>query len=544
MSFSRWAGNISADTISPPARGASLTRDVYGDCWYPEWNTDGNSSRQEGYRNTVSKDPNPGIWTAVGKTLSVKKKIAGLGEDRWDTTSILVFADDGTGTWVRFGAWTSEGGGELSTNVATGVGSGKWASFKVTSDPQDQLATIDFPIPPWAKGRIKWEIWARYGAVSNITNWQWNPQSSSWVNHKHKSHLAVAYGDTGIEIRSIKPVSPSFRSISSIPSGFLSPSVDSINLGASFEMNVSAVNVDMEHSALVGDGANIKSPANRVFITPSSTGVLKYVLSAPILSTLKWEVPNPEDRIRLVTPSGESVDVTSRPGFSYVVTAGHEGTYQLIETSPFGVDSNPATVNVKLNSFTTTATITVTAPASMVSVAPQAASYTVPTGPAAGHTYRRSWNDGANWHAYLGRDGVSISVQALDSNAAITSIELQCKAPNGDWTDLASPRAVDGSQPNGAGVKVSQTFSVRLGRVRSDKPLVPSDPSLAGVWQLRARSLNGAGHWSDWSASVPLAVEMPLQNISKTGQTLPPLKDAEWFNASAVKTYNLNLWVP
>jgi hypothetical protein len=139
---------------------------------------------------------------------------------------------------------------------------------------------------------------------------------------------------------------------------------------------------------------------------------------------------------------------------------------------------------------------------------------------------------------------VSIEVQAMSSGSAIASLELQGKAQNGDWIDLAPPQAPDAAQANGPGVKVSQTFSVRLGNVRADKPLIPSDPSLAGTWQLRARALTSAGTWSDWSASVPLTVEMPLQSVTKSGQTLPPLKDAAWFTASDVKTYNLSVWIP
>jgi hypothetical protein len=132
----------------------------------------------------------------------------------------------------------------------------------------------------------------------------------------------------------------------------------------------------------------------------------------------------------------------------------------------------------------------------------------------------------------------------MNSESAIASVELQAKTPSGDWADLVAPQAVDASQPNGAGVKISQKFSVRLGSVRADKPLVPTDPSLVGVWQLRARALASSGTWSDWSAAIPLTVEMPLQSVTKTGQTLPPTQDAAWFAASAVKTYNLSLWIP
>jgi len=502
-----------------PAQGATLNRDVWGDTWFPEWNTDGRAGFLQGYRNTVDKDPYPGIWSAEGDQLTVVKVIQGLGEDRWHQTAVLVFAEDGSGQWVRFGSWISPGDGQ----------------------PTQQ--TLHFKIPTWARGEIKWEVWAWYGAASNITNLQYNLDSKSWINHHVKSHLSAAFGDTGINIGSIKPKQLVLRSIASMPIASVTPSVTNLPLGNSVSFTLSMKDGMNSAAEFSGNQVDSVNPPSLVNVTPRRLGMQEYTLSLPGFDTLSWDIPAPGNRVKLRTPHGE-LDVTNSRVF-IVTSSADTGDYSMIQVNSAGVASEPSRVIVSLpKASIAKTTINVFAPTSTVTVTLQSAFYTVTSGPAAGRSFPRSWNDGANWHAYLARDGVGILVDAMSSDSAIASIELQAKTPNGDWADLVAPQAVDGDQPNGAGVKVSQRFSVRLGNVRPDKPLVPSDPSLAGLWQLRARALTSSGTWTDWSTAVPLTVELPLQSVTKTGQTLPPTKDAAWFNASEVKTYNLSLWIP
>jgi hypothetical protein len=236
------------------------------------------------------------------------------------------------------------------------------------------------------------------------------------------------------------------------------------------------------------------------------------------------------------------MDVTRRR--SLLVTTGGEGTYSLIESTPTGVASDPSLLQVTLPTGIITASVQVIQPAASVAVSAQSATYTVGEGLAAGHTYLRSWSDGGGWHAYLGRDGVLLNVTATSADSAISQIELQGKAPSGDWYDLIPIQNTDPSLPNGAGITVSQNFPVRLGAVRPDKPLIPADLSLAGAWQLRARARTTAGRWSTWSPVSSLAVEVPITTVTKTGQTLPPIADAEWYTASEVRTYNYRVWIP
>lgn len=174
---------------------------------------------------------------------------------------------------------------------------------------------------------------------------------------------------------------------------------------------------------------------------------------------------------------------------------------------------------------------------------PTAANYTVLTGPAAGRTYPRSWQSDGVWNAYLGRDGVTFNVVGQSRESGIAAFEVEGRPPNGDWQRLAAGDASE-QAPNGPRVEVSQIFGVRLGDVNLEKPLVPLDPKLAGTWQIRARVRNTLGTWSAWSPAQSLNVLLPLKSTAVLGRTLPPVQDAEWFTASAMKTYSFQVWVP
>ncbi|HEU5080658.1 MAG TPA: hypothetical protein VFT72_15710 [Opitutaceae bacterium] len=179
----------------------------------------------------------------------------------------------------------------------------------------------------------------------------------------------------------------------------------------------------------------------------------------------------------------------------------------------------------------------------VVELTPMPASFTVTSGPAAGRTYQRSWQGDGGWSAYLARDGVVFSVSGESRESSISRFEIQAKPPAGDWFTLAqgSPSA---ETTNGPRVRVPQTFSVRLGETNPQKPLVPADLNLAGLWQIRARVQSSTGAWSGWSDEQALNVLVPIQTVSIAGRTLPPVKDAAWFKPSATKNYSFEVWIP
>jgi hypothetical protein len=179
----------------------------------------------------------------------------------------------------------------------------------------------------------------------------------------------------------------------------------------------------------------------------------------------------------------------------------------------------------------------------VVSLTPVKATHVVPSGPAAGRSYPRSWNASGTWYAYLGRDGVTFDVAGEARESGIAGFEIQARPPGGDWFLLASG-SPSGTTPNGPRTAVPQTFSVKLGALNPLKPLIPADPSLAGVWQIRARVQSTAGVWSSWAFEQPLNVVMPVQVLTKSGRTLPPLADADWYQASPTQTYTFTVLIP
>ncbi len=179
----------------------------------------------------------------------------------------------------------------------------------------------------------------------------------------------------------------------------------------------------------------------------------------------------------------------------------------------------------------------------VTALAPLESNHRVTSGPAAGRSYPRCWAKDGMWFAYLGRDGVAFEATGQVRESAVAEFELQARAPQAEWTTLlrGSPSP---DVPNGPRVPVSQRFSVKLGDSHPQKPLLPAAPGLAGTWHFRVRARSQAGQWSAWSAEVPLSVVMPVQTVHKRGRTLPPVDEADWYEASEYKDYAFQVLVP
>ncbi len=179
----------------------------------------------------------------------------------------------------------------------------------------------------------------------------------------------------------------------------------------------------------------------------------------------------------------------------------------------------------------------------VTALAPLESNHRVTSGPAAGRSYPRCWAKDGMWFAYLGRDGVAFEATGQVRESAVAEFELQARAPQAEWTTLlrGSPSP---DVPNGPRVPVSQRFSVKLGDSHPQKPLLPAAPGLAGTWHFRVRTRSQAGQWSAWSAEVPLSVVMPVQTVHKRGRTLPPVDEADWYEASEYKDYAFQVLVP
>ncbi len=195
-------------------------------------------------------------------------------------------------------------------------------------------------------------------------------------------------------------------------------------------------------------------------------------------------------------------------------------------------------------SNTATATVTVAIARSVTRFTPVASSYTVkdPNSPMNGQTYGRIWQENGGWTAYLGRSGVRFEVQG-QASPSVRAVEIQSKTPGGEWSLLARQ---DLAEPVGTADLI---LSVTLGGTVPGEPLVPLSfqqgaPDI-GPWLFRARIEDDGGVWSDFSSEVPVNVVLPVVTKTLSGQTVPPAGDlGNWFTASPVKNFSMQLWIP
>lgn len=223
----------------------------------------------------------------------------------------------------------------------------------------------------------------------------------------------------------------------------------------------------------------------------------------------------------------------SAPGVTLDFAA--TGAYTLTVYSP------PTNDYEKSNTATTT--ITVVSNHQVNTLVPLESSYTVAdaSSPMNGQTYRRIWQEGG-WRAFLGRSGVRFNVKA-QAWPSVNTVELQAKAPGGDWIQLASESPAAGS------TSVDTIFNVMLGAAAPNQPLVPASyaagaPQVGG-WSFRARVQDANGAWSDFSPEVPVEVVLPIVTRTVSGQTVPPAGElGKWFTASPVQAFPVQLWIP
>ncbi len=202
--------------------------------------------------------------------------------------------------------------------------------------------------------------------------------------------------------------------------------------------------------------------------------------------------------------------------------------------------------------YTGSYAITPAAQTLTLSLTPLVSNYTVnnANSPLNGKTYKRVWQEGGAWHAYLGRSGDQFQIVG-QASSAVQAFELQALEPNADpsaWYSLAMIAPPTGV-PNGPGVSVTGIFNVSLDTGSVAAPLVPQsyvqgNPK-TGVWQLRARTQDSSGSWSDWSNVVAVTVDLPLITKAIPAQSLPPAGPiGGWFTASDQTTFNLPVWIP
>jgi len=169
--------------------------------------------------------------------------------------------------------------------------------------------------------------------------------------------------------------------------------------------------------------------------------------------------------------------------------------------------------------------------------------------PLKGRSFRRLWKESGEWCAYLGRDGLQFEVSGRASKET-SRLELQARssAEDAEWALMASGTPSDKSL-EGTQQVASRVFTLRLGEVAADNPLVPlsfqKGSPLTGIWRFRARAQDADGRWSDWTAELPVRVQLPLVARSEQLQTLPPAgAQGAWFKASEPKTFEFQVWVP
>ncbi len=286
------------------------------------------------------------------------------------------------------------------------------------------------------------------------------------------------------------------------------------------------------------------NPAKTDSVTVTTTGLPQTVTLTPVNSTIT---------------AGNSATLTAaggRNGYTWgasasgtgatatkTVTFPNPGTYTVTAQSPAG--GNYAASN------TATATIRVTTSTSIQSLVPVASDYIVinASSPANGRTYKRLWQEGGAWQAYLGRSGLRFTATGSGSSA-VKAFELQVQEPGStDWTTLATATPANGAS-NGPGVSVAGDFSgLMIDSPTPGSPLVPLSYSQkapkVGVWNFRARVQNSDDAWSGFTAILPITVELPIAVVAETLRTLPPAgPEGAWFTASKPKTFHLPVWIP
>jgi len=156
------------------------------------------------------------------------------------------------------------------------------------------------------------------------------------------------------------------------------------------------------------------------------------------------------------------------------------------------------------------------------------------------------------WKAALGRDGCQFQVIANSTLSPLSVVELQAKQPGIEksWFLLKRFSVVTHDfAPN------AKTFTgiatVQLGDVCADKPLIPTDLSLADTWAnnglpwlFRTRTINQLREEAI-SAEIKVQVIIPIRDVTVDTQTLPPAKGQDgdgWFTASAVRPVTVHVW--
>lgn len=289
------------------------------------------------------------------------------------------------------------------------------------------------------------------------------------------------------------------------------------------------------------DGIHTIDPSTIQVVSPS-VGNYNYTLIVRGSTTVTWRELG-ADELSIESPEKVVENVTRAKKY----VARSSGNYTFRHVTAGVTESQTIFIDPPTKSVTATLTVIPAAPVTsgpvITEFTPIAADYTATTGPAAGHTYKRSWKSDNGWAAYLGREGVSFHATGRSDTGEIRHFELQAKAPSGDWYTLGTT-APDENAPNTIGREVPRTFRVKLGEVQPSKPLVPADPSLAGTWSIRARVSDSAGNWSPWAFEQPLQVIMPIKDLTLPTRTLPPVQDAEWFSASPIKPATFHVLVP
>lgn len=410
--------------------------------------------------------------------------------------------------------------GQTSASTLTG---GLYA-YTVSANGLSRSATLDLAMPTPASQVAQLNV-----TPATVTA-AWNDRSLDGPYAVGSSDMPSWTIQTGVSVASLPRPLSWLRSDDGV-SGSVSPG-ETIFPGsnvvtASFvppNSNYSPATVSAKWSitapiTLYGENALLqvnRAPVSSGFVLRIIPGTTVSFSAAP-LPNFDWGLDWSSEPTAVWTGSREILAAAAEPTFSVRVPAG---------TGPLSLKASAFQVGPRVVEFS-----------------PKTSSFTVPSGPAAGRTYSRSWSSSGAWYAYLGRDGVTLDVVGQARESGIAAFEIQAKPPGHEWMLLASGSPAR-EVANGPRASVPQTFSVKLGETNATKPLIPADPSLAGTWQIRARVQSTAGSWSAWSFEQPLNVVMPIELITKTGRTLPPVADVAWYKASPLKSYSFKVLVP